>query len=57
MTVSAFDITFVTVIVTLVQCAPQRGEIVSPDQIVVLLRSGCKNRHTNYEVCADSVPC
>lgn len=57
MTVSAFDITFVTVIVTLVKCAPQRGEIVSPDQIVVLLRSGCKNRHTNYEVCADSVPC
>lgn len=36
MTVSALDITFVTVIVTLVQCAPQRGEIVSPDQIVVL---------------------
>ena len=36
MTVTALDITFVTVIVTLVQCAPQRGEIVSPDQIVVL---------------------
>ena len=57
MTVSAFDITFVTVIVTLVECAPQRGEIVSPDQIVVLLRSGSQNRHTNYEVCAGIAPC
>ena len=57
MTVSAFDIAFVSVIVTLVQCTPQREEIVSPHQTVVLLRSGSKNRHTNYEVCAGSVLC